>query len=144
VRYAFICIALAATLAWAEEPKSYYIERYPGDGMGMRPKPSKSKSEPTVSREGLPQVGASSTNAVVGKTGVSRAARYTSPRVGSKDYAPSRLPEPKTQTVVTPNRDKKLRPPPKISEKAGLNTLPDATPSERATNATPAGASPSQ
>lgn len=134
VRYAFICIALGVTLARAENTTNYYIERYPGDGMKMRPRPARS-NESIISRDGLPEVGASSTNLVVGTNGQTRAARYISPRVGSKEFAPSRLPEPKVQTVVAPIRDKKLPPPPKISEKANLNALPNATPSPSSTNA---------
>jgi hypothetical protein len=135
-----ILVLVAGGAVWAEESRTnYWIERYPGDGMKQRPKSvGAAKPERIVSPEGLTEVGPSSTNAVVSTNAKPRAARYTSPRVGSKEFAPSRLPEPKTRTVVIPDREKKLPPSPTVSDKVGTS-LPEPKPNTEgsSTNAPP-------
>src|ERR1051325_3915080 len=111
-----ILLVLIASDVWADSTNDTYIERYPSDGMGARTKkvPTKKVGD-TPLLNILPEKGASSdaTNGDVSQTATntpSRAARYISPRVGSKDFAPSRLPEPKVKTVVVPKHEGKLPP----------------------------------
>lgn len=136
MKFALVCVLLAVTVALAEDNSTnYYIERYPGDGMKQRPQgvPRKKIGEAWGTQDGLAEIGSSSTNAVAGTTNTTtRAVRYTSSRVGSKDFAPSRLEDPKTKTVAVPVREKKLRPSPKLSDKIG-----SVDPNTRATNAPP-------
>lgn len=123
MKFALVCGLLVVTGSLAEDSSNnYYIERYPGDGMKQRPRsvPQQKSGEALGVQDGLAEMGASSTNAVTNGTNTTpRAVRYISPRVGSKEFAPSRLPEPKIKTVVLPDHEKKMRSSPKLNDKMG-------------------------
>jgi hypothetical protein len=149
MKFALVCLLLAVTAALAEDGSTnYYIERYPGDGMKQRPQsvPKKKIGDAMGVQDGLAEAGASSTNAVTNGTNTTtKAARYISPRVGSKDFAPSRLAEPKAKTVVLPDHEKKLRPSPKLNDKVGateMTTKP--SPATTSTNAPAATGEPTK
>ena len=124
MKIVFGILLVAGCAAFAESTNDIYIERYPGDGMGQRSRkvPAK-KAGDTFLQNLLPEKGQSSlapeepqpssTNTAT------RAARYISPRVGSKEFAPSRLAEPKMKTVALSNRAVKILPSPKVSDKIG-------------------------
>jgi len=134
---------LATSVARAEErEKSYYIERYPNDGINQRPKkvPSKKVGE-GILQGVLPQrlESAASTNAVENgstNSAPTKAARYISPRVSSKSWLPSRKPHPKQKIVVVPAHEKKIPPPPSVTEKPGAGVVTLDKPTETAAAAT--------
>lgn len=142
--YLVFSIAVGTTFVWAEEEKSYYIERYPNDGMNQRPKmvPSRTMGESvlrleTASTNSLENVGTNSAP--------TKAARYITPRVSSKSWLPSRKPQPKEKIVVVPTHGKKIPPPPTVTEKPGvgvvkLGTAPESNPT--ATNSPAAATDP--
>jgi hypothetical protein len=143
-----ILLVLIAGVVWAESTNDTYIERYPSDGMGARAKkvPTK-KIGDTPLLVVLPEKGTSSdaANSEASPTATntpSRAARYISPRVGSKDFVPSRLPEPKVKTVAVPKHEGKSLPSPKVSDK--VSSVPPAALSTSGivTNRPPGAATP--
>ncbi len=122
MRLVLLMAFLIACAVFAEdESTGYYIERYPRDGIKQRPRATSSKASGEArQRDAMAELGASSTNAVASGTNApTKAARYISPRVGSKEFAPSRLPEPRVKAVVLPSHDRKLPPGPKVTDKAG-------------------------
>jgi hypothetical protein len=123
-----VCL-LYGGLAWAgDSTNEYYIERYPGDGMKQRPKsvPSKKVGDGFL-KNVLPERGESSSTdevqTVSTNSAPTHAARYISPRVSSKEFAPTRKPEGKMKTVVITERKEKLPPSPKVSDKIGLDAV---------------------
>ncbi len=139
----FVLLVLAAGAAFAQDSTNYYIERYPGDGIKQRPNsvPARKLGDDGISSPDRPLLESVSTNstATVGTNGETRAARYIAPRVSSKEFAPSRLGTPRVRTVAVPQHQKKLRPSPSVSDKAGIEPANFMTTTEPASsNSAPA------
>lgn len=135
MKIAVLVLLCAACVAFAEDSNQYYNERYPGDGMKQNPKKGKDMkvgkilgTTPAESNDG-PAV--TTTN-----DKPSRAARYITPSVSSKSWLPPRKPQPKTRTVVFPERDGKYPPNPSVSDKVGLADRTLGTPAKDSSAAT--------
>jgi hypothetical protein len=112
-------------MALAESTNDTYIERYPGDGMGQRDRkvPAKRLGESGLERL-LPEKGSSvappETAQPSGTNTSTRAARYISPRVGSKEFAPSRLADPKPRQILIRNPEAQVPARSRTSDKVGV------------------------